>query len=383
MKRIVLALMCSALPGGSASQTLALDRPIASLPSAFSQVRGVRELPSGRLLVADWIEERLVIVNLLDGSVVLSAGPGSGPEEIRLPSSLIPYPGDSTLVADQANNRFSVVDPEGRIRRTFPATRPGVLGARGADAHGRLLHAIPAWAEQEPLAGDSVRLALWDPRNDRVEILTHALGARRRTDQSPTREIRIPVVGFAPQDDWVVDPDIGTPTVVRSRPYRLEQIAPDDIVRGPPVDAARRPVTNEEKLAFVARFLESSPMSGRGTDGTMGHAPSMSSAGLSRLVATTEFAEVHPPFEPGSARPGPGRHIWVARATPSAEARVYDVFGATGEPELQVRLPPGRRVLAVTERGVYAVVRDDLGLEALELYALPRYPASFTSRGSS
>lgn len=371
MKPIALALLVLALPARLSSQTLALERPVASVPSAFSQVRGIRELPSGRLLVADWIEERLVIVDLRDGSLVESAGPGAGPEEIRLPASLIPYPGDSTLVADQANNRFSVVDAQGRIRRTFPATRPGVLGARWADADGRLLHAIPAWAERAPLAGDSVRLAFWDPRTDRVDILTHVLGGRRRADRSPSREIRIPVVGFAPEDDWVVDPGVGVPKVIRSRPYRLEEIAPDNAAKGPPVGTERRPVTDAEKRDFVARFLEASPMSGRGTDGTMGHAPSMSAEELSRLVATTEFAEVHPPFEPGSALPGPGRRIWVARDTPSGQARRYDVFGATGELELQVRLPQGRRVLAVTERGVYAVVRGDMGLETLELYRVP------------
>jgi hypothetical protein len=85
MKPMVLALLCLALPARLSSQTpLASDRPVVFVPSAFSQVRGVRELPSGGLLVADWIEERLVIVDLRDGSLVGSAGPGAGPEEIRL-----------------------------------------------------------------------------------------------------------------------------------------------------------------------------------------------------------------------------------------------------------------------------------------------------------
>ncbi len=381
MKLIVLALSCCSLPATMTAQSVTLDRPAASLPSAFSQVRGVRELASGRLLVVDWIEERLVIVDMGEGSVVQTAGPGSGPQEIRLPAALIPYLGDSTLVVDQGNSRFSVVDPEGGIRRTFPAARPGVLGARWADAAGRLLYAIPSWTEQTPLPDDSVRLALWDPQTDRVEVIAHVLGSRRRSDQGPAREIRIPVVGFAAQDDWVVDAG-QTPAVIRSRPYRLERIGPTGPEPGPQVDAHRRPVTDEEKRTFVERFLETSPMSGRGADGGVGHAPRASGQQLARLVATTEFADVHPPFEPGSAVPGPGQRTWVARSTAPEQARVYDVFDAGGERATEVHLPSGRRIVAVTERGVYAVVRDEVGLETLEQYRSPAL-SSLTSRGSS
>jgi len=46
-----------------------LSRPDATLPEPFTVVRGARELPGERLLIADWIEQRIVIADFRSGTL--------------------------------------------------------------------------------------------------------------------------------------------------------------------------------------------------------------------------------------------------------------------------------------------------------------------------
>lgn len=366
-----LTLLIGALPAAAQERPVPLAGPDAAIVEAFSSVRGVRELGSGRVLVADWIEERVVLVDVDAGTVTDMMRRGGGPEEVRLPSALVPMPGDSTMVVDLGNNRLTILAPGGRVARSVRVDRPGMGGVRGVDARGGLWYAVPAWAEQgAALPDDSVRVVRLAPDGTQRTVAV-IQGSRMRSDAgSPSREPRIPIVGYAAQDGWTLLAD-GSLALVRGADYRVEVIAPDGgRVVGTPVAGRPRPVSEADKRRFIVDFSASSPSSGRGEGGGMGHTPAPDAAEIARLLRSTQFAEFHPHFT-GAPISAPGGRFWVRRAGDASEPTRYDVFDLQGRRVLAVELPAGRRVLAVGARGAYAVYTGELGLETLERYRLP------------
>lgn len=357
----------------AAAQVVRLDRPDAVLDEPFSLVRGVRELSDGRLLIADWIENRIVIADLARGSVREVLREGRGPQEVRLPSGLVRLRGDSTLVLDEGNNRLIVLAPDGRAARTIVAEVPGRGGVRGIDATGAFFHAVPSWSEgPNALPDDSVRIVRWDPSSP-AEPRTVAVvqGTRYRKDRSPAMQPRLPMVGFASQDAWVVSA-AGAIMIVRASPYRVEAHASGRAtVVGPTYTAPTLLVSAEDKRRFVAEFAFGSPVSGRGADGGMGRGPSPDAAEILRMVGTAEWAERFPPFDAARVVAAPDGRIWVGAPVRPREPARYDLFDGQGRRVRQVEFRPGRRVASVGTRGVYAVAEDADGVQTIERYRLP------------
>ena len=131
MTKLIVVICAAAL---SAADVSAQRTPQTALPAAdavlrepLSQVRSVRELPDGRVLIVDWLEQRILLGDFRTGNVSERGRVGAGPQEYRLAGALLPFRGDSTLLVDQGNNRLAVLDREGTIRRTF---RPAHAAAR-------------------------------------------------------------------------------------------------------------------------------------------------------------------------------------------------------------------------------------------------------------
>lgn len=350
----------------------ALGTATAVLEEAFSSIRGIRALSDGRLLVADWIEESVSLVNLDTGSISVRVAKGAGPDEVRLPGGLWPMNGDSTLLADLGNGRLAVLAASGQPVRTIRADRPGVIGARGFARPDGIPFAVPPWAATaEPLPNDSVRLAVLDLESGQTKVLTTIQGARRRKDQSPSRQVRLPVIGFAARDAWVVG-DNGRVIVVRAGTYRLEFYERDgSVLVGPEYAYSPRRVSHEDRVRFVSEFMEASAMSGRGPDGGLGSTPGVSRAEIERLVETTEFAEYHSFFLPDRLVPAAGGGAWVGVIAPEPGYTLYDVFDGEGHRLGRIRLEGQRRVAAVGEDAVFVIRTGELGLESIERYPRP------------
>src|SRR5687767_832776 len=130
MKRFFLVAAC-VLGGADASaqtaRVLRLTIPDPTVSEPFTLVSGVRELPDGRLLLTDCLEQRLVVAGFRTQSVTDIGRTGSGPGEYRLPSGLLPFRGDSTILVDLGNTRLTVLDANGRVQRTL---RPPVAAAQ-------------------------------------------------------------------------------------------------------------------------------------------------------------------------------------------------------------------------------------------------------------
>ena len=356
------------------AQVVRLSTPNATVAEEFSAIRGVRELADGRLLVSDYIDQRVVLVDLNRGSVVLRVSKGSGPHEARLPTRLIPIRGDSTILVDLGNNRLLVLDGMGRAARNISAEHQGVMGVRGVDASGVFYYSIPGWAEEKgALPNDSVRIVKWNPRTGMEETLAAIQGDRMRSDiREPARTPRIPIVGYAAQDGWVVA-DGGVLRIVRAADYRVESRAPGGAaVIGPSYSYSTRAVSAADRLEFVRRFNASSPTSGKGEGGGMGLSPAMSEQEVAEMARGTQFAERHPLFDAGKVIAAPGGRLWVGRPAEDGKPVLYDVFDDAGRRVTTVELAPGRRVMGVGKQGVYVVAESELGLQHLERYPLPR-----------
>lgn len=93
---------------GRQASTRQLERPASEFPHGFTRVKALRALSSGRVIVVDSRDRRLLILDWERGTVSDVARAGSGPLEIRTPIELLDMPGDTTWVSDVVNWRWLV-----------------------------------------------------------------------------------------------------------------------------------------------------------------------------------------------------------------------------------------------------------------------------------
>lgn len=357
-------------PAAGQSPPTPLGPPDAVFPEPFSLLRGLRELADGRVLVTDWTDQRVLLIDARFAGSRPVGRVGAGPEEFRLPAGLLPWRGDSTLLSDVGNARLAVIAPDGRIARTIAADRPGLGYPGGADRAGRIYFTIPAWSRQDQrLPPDTVEVVRLDPATGRTEPVATVKGSTRPRNQGPRRTPGFPFVAFAAQDAWRVAED-GVLVVVRAGDYRVERVG-GSTVRGPSHAYAAEPVRPTDRRAFVEDFTASSPSSGRGPGGGMGHTPKLSEAELRQMVETNEFAEVLPPFDPARVFLAPDGEVWAQRGRHAGEPAVYDRFDASGRRVGQVRVDGHRTVAGVGRRHLYVIAADADGLQTLERYRRP------------
>jgi hypothetical protein len=368
-----VALVVFGPPAATAQvQLVRLERAAASVDEAFSAIRGVRELRDGRVLVSDYIEQRVAVVDFATGAMRDVLTEGAGPANVRLPMYIVPALADSSFVIDWGNNRLVVMSPEGRPARLTVVEQPGRLFLRGVDASGAWLHSIPGWVEgPNALPDDSVRIVRSMPGASTSSTVTVVQGTRMRKDRGPSQEPRIPTVGFASQDAWVITAS-GEIAIVRANPYRVDFLERSGRIRsGPAQPLTTRPVTVADKRRFVRAFALASPVSGRGPGGGMGRGPEPTARELARYVETTEWAETHPPFDAGGVHAAPDGRIWVRQSSDPERPARYDVFDSTGARVQQVELPLTRSVAHISARWVYAIRENEEGVHSLERYAKP------------
>jgi hypothetical protein len=352
-----------------------LSSPVAVVDADFSQLRGVRELGDGRLLVSDRLEQKVLVLTPRDGKSTVIGRIGEGPVEYRLPTAIYATPGDSSILIDDGNGRVGVIGPDLKIRRTFNLMIPNVgtpLLARGRDAQGRWLIGIPAWIHARGPAKDSVVIVRFDPRSNGVDTLSVLKGSTPPPHPEYSPEPRIPMVIFSPQDVWGASSD-GAIAIVRSGDYHVEWIMPDGTrIKGPRVPFDVVTVSESEKTAYARRFTERSNVGGKGGGMQASSADMMTPEAIARLVKATTWAEKKGAFTDAAPIMAADGTVWVERSGPVGSAPLFDVFNRKGERTRSVQLAKGRRLAAVGKATVYAISVDSDGLEHLELYGLPR-----------
>lgn len=372
MVPLMIFALLSPLPAAQQEPpVVSMTRPDVVLDEPFSLLRGARELKDGRLLVTDWIEARIALVDLGRSDVTDRGRVGAGPAEFRLPGRLMPFRGDSTLMADLGNSRFAVLDGEGRIARTFRPSHEAAQYAAAADTSGRLYFTIPGWLARAELPADTVELVVYDPAADAARTIGRVQGSRRPSSNFSAGP-RVPYVIFAAQDTWAVTPG-GRVAVVRHDGYAVEWLNPGGgAVRGPRNAATRVEVTARDKRDAVRAFAQSSPVGGRGEGGlTAATADMLTDDAIESMVRHSEFAETLPPFRAGDVFADAAGRLWLGTWTRGDAPRQYDVFDGTGRRTARIRLGPERHLLAVGRAHAYVVHTDEDGLQRIERHPIP------------
>jgi hypothetical protein len=388
--------------------TKTFSKPLAEYAEPFTSLRGVRELADGRVVTTDNRDKLVQIVDLRTGRATKVGREGSGPNEYQMPSSALPLPGDSTLIADPLNSRFVLLGPGGTPAGTWvpegadearPAARPAPAGApgraggmvmsvgggplqllstRAVDAQGRVYYAgAPiSMTPEGPKPADSVPVVRSDRRTmrgDTVAWLRVAKGNTQVNASGGNMNIRIGATPFAAEDGWTVLAD-GRVVVVRHADYRVEVYpasgrgAP---ARGTPVAGTPIRVTDAEKQAWREERAANAPVAiARTFTAGPGGSSARSEAVPVAMPEPDSWPATMPLFVGQQVYATPTGEIWVGRyRAASDKSPRYDVFDATGRRTGQVVFPPRTRIVGFGKGAVYTARADEDDLQYLQKWA--------------
>jgi hypothetical protein len=382
-----LALLAAAAPL-SGQQKVSLTKPDAQTTESFTRISSLRELPSGKVLLADTQDKVVQLVDLAAGSVTKVGREGNGPGEYAFPSTLIGLPDGTTLLHDLLNRRFLSIAADGKPgaivempRPPAPAGGPGggpvILGGitqiRGYDALGRIYFQGSPFSATGGTA-DSVALLRWDrvkPTFDTVGYLKLPPNSAQRTQSGGNIQVRIGNnVRFTPTETWGVAGD-GRVARVFPAPYRVAWLDSGKLTPGPVIPYTPMKVTEADKKEVLEQQRRAPPttiMIGGSGGGT-----ARSGTPPNFQPPPPEFAETKPPFDgQGAVVVAPEGEVWVLRTRPAGDRiPTYDVFDRTGGLIRKVSLNPDSRVIGFGKGTVYVARSDEDDLQYLERYKKP------------
>ena len=344
-----------------------LGAPTARFDGDLSAISGVRELPDGRVLLSDFREPALYLIDLRSGTSRRLGRSGSGPNEYRQPGGIHLGRGDTSLVLDRSQYRILLVTRDGQIAGMRSVAVQGTSGSSDQDVDRTKLDAAgtPYFADPDGAFGtrrgkvlDSVALWRFDPVRQRADTVARLGLPETRIISAEGNFVRSQRVLFSPADGWAVAPD-GRVAAIRAVPYRVDWISPQGrVTRGPEIAFTAVRVTDADREVFTRQ---------RGTAGVA------SLGGTRQTTSGTApvFADTKPAFNPDDIIVAPDGRLWVARQMPAASPNVvYDVFDERGARVDRVQFPARSRVVGFGNGSVYVNERDADDLPHLRKYAL-------------
>jgi hypothetical protein len=371
-----IGVLLSAVAFPLAAQQIVQLIPAGSYPESFGYMNGVRELASGKVMVADALGQVLVVVDLDRGTVDTLGRVGSGPKEYRQPDVVYALPGDSTLLLDLGNARLTVLAPDGSFGATLSVTQGDEQGMalilpRAVDRDGNVYY-----LHQGMLAGgarpDSSTVVRFE-RGSGQSVPIGSVKLPETTESGGQGRRMIAMRPLSPRDDWAVASD-GRVAFVRAADYSVQWVHPDGrVVSGPPnpfkpvrVGEAER----EEWQSDQARSGVSVSMS-MTSDGTRNMSLRRGGGGGPPPPSNAaDWPDVAPAFRYGRSVVTPAGDLWVERYVPVGEQPLIDVFDGAGRKRGEFRLPAGCRVVGFGRGTVYLARIDQDDLQWLERYRM-------------
>ncbi len=377
-----------ALGVGSASgQAVTMESPDGVFSESFSVIQTVRELPDGRVLVADPLGQALVAVDFGRQAGDTLGRVGQGPAEYRQPDAVWPLPGGETLLVDLGNGRLTRLGAD----LSFGDTRPYTVGEmgpgrelilaipQGVDDQGRLYFRSMGSPGRGGMMADSAWVLRLEPATDEVDSIApfKITGRTRQTSGGANNQnVSIQQIPLSPADAWGVAPD-GRVVLARVGDYRVEWVGPDgSVTRGPSYewDAVRIGQAEKEEWA-------SDRDSGGGglaigvtmQNGSMSMQATRGGGGGNSDLDQYQWPDIKPPFYADRIAVDAQGRAWVRRHVDAGDPPLYDVFGGDGSRLAQVQLAMGRRVVGFGSDAVYMVETDEFGLQTLERHPAPTF----------
>ncbi|MEK7379851.1 MAG: hypothetical protein AAB075_02430 [Gemmatimonadota bacterium] len=359
-----------------------LAKADATFPVEFSSITGLLELPDGRVLMTDGIDQTLLRINLTTRKADTLGRVGQGPGEYKLPDAVFSLAGGRVLLTDLGNGRLSIFDGSGKYLESMPIAR-GAPGAgmtmvlpRATDAQGRIyFEARPMGMESGP--PDSAFVVRFDPKRSTFDTLTKVGLPAVKVSTSGTannRNVQMRALPLAAADAWNVAPD-GRVAVARAVNYRLEWVVPGGrTVSGPANPARPVPVKDPDKKEWMAERANGLGIAVSNENGRMSvtfRRGGMRMGGQQDEMDSYQWPASKPAFVTGGVWTSPEGDAWVERSVAAGVGRRFDVFGADGKAKRQVVLPVGRRLAGLGKGGVVYlrhVTEEDL--QILERYRL-------------
>lgn len=380
----ILGLSQEPAQAQGAPEPIRLGAPTAEFPEDFGAIQTVRELPDGRVLVADPLSKAVYLVDLAQGRRTVVGREGQGPGEYRQPDAVWPLPGDSTLLVDLGNGRLITVGPDLSFGASVPIAlgepRPGqgmvMALPQGVDGQGRIYARAMGGPGGGPYPDSAAVLrihrgsrAVDTAATFKIQDVTQAVSGGANT-----RDVRISPIPLSSEDAWGVAPD-GSVVLARAGEPRVEWVAPDGTVtRGPTVPLTPVRIGSAEKEEYLLEQGRSGGGIAVGVEmrnDQMSVTFSRGGAGARRRDASQQsWPQAKPPFHSGRIPVDPLGRAWVRRHVRAGEASTYDIFDRRGERVATVLLDHGKRVVGFGRESVYVVAFDDLDLSYLERYAL-------------
>jgi hypothetical protein len=329
----------------------------------FTQVRSVRELSDGRILIADGAEERLLVYDFKSEHDETIGRVGGGPGEYRGVGPLFPLSQDSTLFLDSYSARWNLLDRD-RIVETKSELRPvnRLLGGSlaGVDGFGHALGVqgdrSSGGARSSRHTADTLLLLLVDRQAESADTISKLKGPGRaglvNIPPGPDRPIaQLTNNPLASEDQAILFLD-GWIAVARVDPYRVDWRTPEgQWLPGPALPVNGSPLEDEEKCFAIERAL-----------------PSMGTCDPGIFPA---WPSQVPPFLPNrpskpSILGSPDGHVLIARTPTLAAPGVrYDEVDRKGVLVREIRLDPKRVIVGFGAATVYTLLTDTWDLQSL------------------
>ena len=383
---LVCAFGCST--GSDEPTGVGIGPAEAALEQEFAVIQTVRELPDGRVLVADPLGQVLTVADMDAQTVGTLGRVGEGPEEYRQPDAVWPLRDGRSLLVDLGNGRLTELGAD----LSFGATRPYMLGSfelgspimlaipQGVDNRGGIFFQGFGMSAGGNVA-DSAELLRYDLETEAVDTVASVkLNDRIRETSGGVnnQNVSISPVPLSAADSWGVADDgrvVVARSVAGSGEFWVEWYAPDgEMTRGPAYPYSPVRIRQAEK----EEWRDSRAESGGGmsiqvtaVNGVMNMRAGRGGPPGNNDLDRYQWPDRKPAFFQGRVPVDPLGRAWVRRHTDAGDAPVYDLFSGSGMREMTVELPMGRRVVSFGNGVLYAVRMDEFDLQYLERYALP------------
>lgn len=371
----------SSSDGGTATR-VELSEPEETFPEAFSSIVGIRELSDGRVLVSDRLGQALMIVDLADGTADTIGRVGGGPGEYSSPGQLFPWRGDSTLMVDMGNTRFTPVGADGGFGISIPLmSRDGeamrLVMPEGTDRHGHVYFQARSFgmgAGAPSDTPDSARVVRWNPETGSSDTVA-ALTTPARKVQRSGGNVMMMSIPFSAYDQWAAswDGDVG---VARGTGFRIEWVDSEgELTTGTEHDHQPVTITQADKDAWLESRANPSGGgmfisvdAGGGGGNVRATAPPRGARMMGPQVDEEDWPEVKPPFPPSAVSATPEGELWVQRHVSFGAPPAYDVFDGNGLRIRTVVLAEDSRVIGFGNGVVFVARTDEDDLQWLERY---------------